>query len=480
MSTALGSLLLQYPQFKGTDLPGLYTSAMNYRTNVLALQEAQRQQQTAADVRAAIQQDPALQAQLFGGGGQPPLLSTLGGGGGPPGAITQQAFGPSGPGETQTVPASMDLSQFATGTPGGGMPPPALASLSPQSLPRSPSGGNPLLALAQRNPDAALLLQKQMQGQEDMQLKRQSNLLTMREKVAEHFGQLLGAAHDQASYDQVKQQLARVSPEWASALPQVYSKEGVQPFIDAAISAKDRAALQVQDLQAQAAVIKARKEGRSTDVDNQLRAMGVTPGQETPAQMRDALQAVEDAKVRVAASHGTGQIVQTPQGYMRINPRTNQPEQIQDPGGGPLYPKPTAEEQRAQSYGDRAQEAHRNATALEDKGITPGIWEKGAQALPFGVGNYLVSGDQQKYKQAVSQFAQAILRKESGAAISPTEYEMTDKTYFPQPGDSKEVITQKRSARENLIQQLQAEGKQTGRQAAPSGGPPSTPPRKPV
>src|SRR5262245_60626658 len=98
MSTALGSLLLQYPQFKGTDLPGPSACAMHYRTNVLALQQAQRQRQTAADVRAAIQQDPALQAQLFGGGGQTPLLSTLGGGGGPPGAITQQAFGPSGPG----------------------------------------------------------------------------------------------------------------------------------------------------------------------------------------------------------------------------------------------------------------------------------------------------------------------------------------------------------------------------------------------
>jgi hypothetical protein len=128
-----------------------------------------------------------------------------------------------------------------------------------------------------------------------------------------------------------------------------------------------------------------------------------------------------------------------------------------------MYPKPTAEEQRAASYGDRAKAAHDITLTLENKGLKPSLWGKGAAMLPAGVGNYLVSEDRQKYTQAINQFAQAILRKESGAAISPTEYEMTDKTYFPQPGDSKEVVTQKRAAREGIIKSLQEEGKQTGR-----------------
>src|SRR5262245_65884127 len=97
--SALGSLLLQYPQFKGTDLPGMYTSAMNYSTNLLALQEAQRQRDVAAEARAAMAQNPDL---VLGGGG-PSLLASLGGGGmppggGAPGAIPQPAFGPGGPG----------------------------------------------------------------------------------------------------------------------------------------------------------------------------------------------------------------------------------------------------------------------------------------------------------------------------------------------------------------------------------------------
>jgi len=179
--------------------------------------------------------------------------------------------------------------------------------------------------------------------------------------------------------------------------------------------------------------------------------------------MQQALAMQQRDKMAVSASHGSGQIVQTPQGFMRIDPRTNQPEQIQAPGGGPLYPKPTEAEQRAASFGDLAKRGHDRAVELETKGFQPGIWEKAGDKLPFGMGNYLASDDYQKYKQAVGEFAQAWLRKTSGAAVSPAEYEMTDKTYFPQPGDSKAVIEQKRLSRDALIKGLQAEGQQTGR-----------------
>jgi hypothetical protein len=77
--------------------------------------------------------------------------------------------------------------------------------------------------------------------------------------------------------------------------------------------------------------------------------------------------------------------------------------------------------------------------------------------LPGGLGNVVLTKEEQQYKQAVNQFAQAILRKESGAAITPTEYTMTDTTYFPQPGDDKAVIAQKRQAREQLIETLKRE-----------------------
>ena len=42
----------------------------------------------------------------------------------------------------------------------------------------------------------------------------------------------------------------------------------------------------------------------------------------------------------------------------------------------------------------------------------------------------------------------AVLRQESGAAISPTEFDSAQKQYFPQSGDSQQVITQKAANRD--------------------------------
>jgi len=38
-----------------------------------------------------------------------------------------------------------------------------------------------------------------------------------------------------------------------------------------------------------------------------------------------------------------------------------------------------------------------------------------------------------------------VLRKESGAAIAASEFDNAEKQYFPQPGDSDQVISQKRA-----------------------------------
>ena len=63
--------------------------------------------------------------------------------------------------------------------------------------------------------------------------------------------------------------------------------------------------------------------------------------------------------------------------------------------------------------------------------------------LPFGVGNYSQSPEYQQAKQARDDFINAQLRRESGAAIAPSEYTNADRQYFPQPGDGPEVLAQK-------------------------------------
>jgi len=60
----------------------------------------------------------------------------------------------------------------------------------------------------------------------------------------------------------------------------------------------------------------------------------------------------------------------------------------------------------------------------------------------------------QKYEQFAREFITAQLRKESGAAISDSEFETARKQYFPQPGDSKSVIDQKRKSREAAYQNM--------------------------
>lgn len=69
-------------------------------------------------------------------------------------------------------------------------------------------------------------------------------------------------------------------------------------------------------------------------------------------------------------------------------------------------------------------------------------------------GNYLRSAEYQQYDQAKRNFINATLRKESGAAIAASEFENAEKQYFPQPGDSAEVIAQKRRNREMAMRTM--------------------------
>jgi len=110
---------------------------------------------------------------------------------------------------------------------------------------------------------------------------------------------------------------------------------------------------------------------------------------------------------------------------------------------------------------------------------TPGVQNQGMNATQAGlskipvVGNYLVSNERQKFEQAKRDFINAQLRRESGAAISPTEFESADKQYFPVPGDKPDVIKQKEANRRAAIEALGREGGPSYRPKsnfAPDGG----------
>lgn len=68
--------------------------------------------------------------------------------------------------------------------------------------------------------------------------------------------------------------------------------------------------------------------------------------------------------------------------------------------------------------------------------------------------NYLQSPLVQQQLQAERNFVNAVLRRESGAAIADSEFESATKQYFPMPGDSKEVLAQKKANRDLTSQNL--------------------------
>jgi hypothetical protein len=96
------------------------------------------------------------------------------------------------------------------------------------------------------------------------------------------------------------------------------------------------------------------------------------------------------------------------------------------------------------------------------------LTEKGRAALPL-FGNYAVSDDYQKFDQAKRDVINSILRRESGAVISKEEFSNADKQYFPQPGDSKEVLAQKETNLQAALAGMQ-------RSAGPAYKPPQPKP----
>ncbi len=72
------------------------------------------------------------------------------------------------------------------------------------------------------------------------------------------------------------------------------------------------------------------------------------------------------------------------------------------------------------------------------------------------VGNYTKTPEYQQAENAGTEFLQAILRKDTGAAITKEETQEYGRVYLPQPGDSPQVLEQKKTARTRALNALEA------------------------
>jgi hypothetical protein len=154
-------------------------------------------------------------------------------------------------------------------------------------------------------------------------------------------------------------------------------------------------------------------------------------------------------------------------------------EPIIQPRGEPLKGKTaglTESQGNATAFGMRMKDSHSILKDLESKGETntglirgtvggtvglvPFIGDKLAGAtdnifnvLPSILGG--MSPEQQQIQNSRINFITAVLRKESGASIAPSEFAMAEKLYFPQPGNDASVIKQKQRARELAIKAME-------------------------
>ena len=154
----------------------------------------------------------------------------------------------------------------------------------------------------------------------------------------------------------------------------------------------------------------------------------------------------------------------------------------------------TESQGNATAYGMRMKEANSILNPLEKAGVKNTGLISGVVGSTLGVVPYLgdklegmsgsvfnalpqilggLSPEQQQVAQARINFITAVLRKESGASISPSEFVTAEKNYFPKPGDDQTVVAQKQKARDLAIKSM---GIQAGpgakhiEQYVPSGG----------
>lgn len=173
---------------------------------------------------------------------------------------------------------------------------------------------------------------------------------------------------------------------------------------------------------------------------------------ETARQSRELQAYLAEQKAQLSSNEFTQKVM--PDGRVLLLNKQGQWKPVLDTNGKPMISKPSiADKPLNESQGNSLMYGKRMQTAnkiLENLESTNGTWDiKGGDVLarinPKGG-----SEDFKKYEQAKRNFINAILRKESGAAIGQDEFESADKQYFPQIGDTEAVIKQKAANRRQV------------------------------
>lgn len=129
---------------------------------------------------------------------------------------------------------------------------------------------------------------------------------------------------------------------------------------------------------------------------------------------------------------------------------------------GPVAQKPGADKERepkpnqyqAATYGRRLEAAEQVFDGLQKDGFDR---TSKAQGVLSYLPGFAQPGQIKQQEQAERNFVNALLRRESGSAISSAEFDSAEKQYFPRAGDTPEVLAQKVQNRGIALEGLRAE-----------------------
>jgi len=128
---------------------------------------------------------------------------------------------------------------------------------------------------------------------------------------------------------------------------------------------------------------------------------------------------------------------------------------VQGPAGAGTAKPFTEGQSKDVVYATRAQGALQVLDPVA--GALTNLPSRMAESDPTGfVRSRVQSSEYQVAKQAGDEFLQAILRKDTGAAITPSEQALYGVTYLPQPGDGDDVLVAKTAARKRAVAAINA------------------------
>jgi hypothetical protein len=264
----------------------------------------------------------------------------------------------------------------------------------------------------------------------------------------------------------------QVAPEFAQQYDRVHGQ-----------GAFDKLASDPNQVKAQAQIVLDHAMAGLVDPDKQFQAHAemikahFTQGEET--KRADANRAAEDARSAAgravtirgqdleAGRSNKPQLVEVPNADGTTTKKWLIPGQLEGPtvGTSPPGAKLSETQGNAKAFGLRAQDANATLEAMMTgpNAYNPtGIAAAKDAAAAGGAANFLASDAGQKYQNVAKAFIAPILRKESGAAISESEWKSAKQLYIPIPGDSSTVLEQKARNRADAIEGLKVQAGPTG------------------